>query len=370
MSDQSIPQLTVASTPLTGQELTVVVQNAVTKQAQVQNYLLPGGYTKVGTIVGIPTNPPPALNGFASTVYDTAGNNFYVYNTGSWRRISGGGSGSGTVTSVAGTGNVNGITLSGTVTTAGSLVLGGTLDLSSPPAIGGTAPAAASFTTLSISSAFSVSGSAGTTGQVLTSAGPGVAPTWAASAAGTVTSVSGAGTVNGLTLSGTVTSSGSLILGGTLSLTSPPPIGGTTPSTAAFTSLTTTAQVTHTNSDTYPVTVSGNGTGNNNKISFAVNNSTNVATISVSNTANNAALNIVTSGTTALTLLANNDLYGVPGFNAMTSGFVWIPSGTSATPGTPATTLPNNSPLFYDQTNKVLYIYNNSTSSWNTCQFT
>lgn len=42
---------------------------------------------------------------------------------------------------------------------------------------------------------------------------------WATSAAGTVTSVSGAGTVSGLTLTGTVTSSGSLTLGGTLSVT-------------------------------------------------------------------------------------------------------------------------------------------------------
>jgi trimeric autotransporter adhesin len=56
--------------------------------------------------------------------------------------------GSGTVTSVGGTGTVNGISLSGTVTSTGSLTLGGTLDLSSPPAIGGTAPAAGSFTTL------------------------------------------------------------------------------------------------------------------------------------------------------------------------------------------------------------------------------
>jgi hypothetical protein len=46
----------------------------------------------------------------------------------------------GTVTSVGGTGTVSGISLSGTVTSSGSLTLGGTLDLSSPPAIGGTAP--------------------------------------------------------------------------------------------------------------------------------------------------------------------------------------------------------------------------------------
>ena len=54
----------------------------------------------------------------------------------------------GTVTSVSGTGTVSGISLSGTVTSTGSLTLGGTLDLSSPPAIGGTTPAAGTFTTL------------------------------------------------------------------------------------------------------------------------------------------------------------------------------------------------------------------------------
>jgi hypothetical protein len=48
--------------------------------------------------------------------------------------------GSGTVTSVGGTGTVNGISLSGTVTSSGNLTLGGTLDLSSPPAIGNTTP--------------------------------------------------------------------------------------------------------------------------------------------------------------------------------------------------------------------------------------
>ena len=48
--------------------------------------------------------------------------------------------GNGTVTSVGGTGTVSGISLSGTVTSSGNLTLGGTLDLSSPPAIGNTAP--------------------------------------------------------------------------------------------------------------------------------------------------------------------------------------------------------------------------------------
>ncbi len=57
-------------------------------------------------------------------------------------------SGTGTVTSVGGTGTVNGLSLSGTVTTSGNLTLGGSLNLDSPPAIGGTAAAAGSFTTL------------------------------------------------------------------------------------------------------------------------------------------------------------------------------------------------------------------------------
>lgn len=56
--------------------------------------------------------------------------------------------GAGTVTSVGGTGTVNGLTLTGTVTSSGSLTLGGTLDLTSPPAIGGTAAAAGTFTAL------------------------------------------------------------------------------------------------------------------------------------------------------------------------------------------------------------------------------
>jgi len=53
----------------------------------------------------------------------------------------------------------------------------------------------------------------GDNGQVLTTNGSGVT-TWTTNGAGTVTSVGGTGTVNGLSLSGTVTASGSLTLGG------------------------------------------------------------------------------------------------------------------------------------------------------------
>ena len=62
--------------------------------------------------------------------------------------------GAGTVTSVSGTGTVSGISLSGTVTSAGSLTLGGALDLSSPPAIGGTTPSTGKFSNLEYTGTF------------------------------------------------------------------------------------------------------------------------------------------------------------------------------------------------------------------------
>ncbi|NBT60426.1 MAG: hypothetical protein EBT02_01420 [Planctomycetia bacterium] len=64
----------------------------------------------------------------------------------------------GTVTSVGGTGTVNGLTLTGTVTTSGNLTLGGTLSLASPPAIGGTTPAAITGTTITATQYVGVSG--------------------------------------------------------------------------------------------------------------------------------------------------------------------------------------------------------------------
>jgi hypothetical protein len=66
--------------------------------------------------------------------------------------------GSGTVTSVSGTGTVSGISLSGTVTSSGNLTLGGTLDLSSPPAIGGTAANLITGTTITATKFVGVSG--------------------------------------------------------------------------------------------------------------------------------------------------------------------------------------------------------------------
>jgi hypothetical protein len=109
--------------------------------------------------------------------------------------------------------------------------------------IGATTPQNGSFVNLSVTGTTSFDGSQGTSGQVLTSAGTGNTPTWTTPTTGTVTSVSGTGTVSGITLSGTVTSSGSLTLGGTLNLSSPPVIGNTTPAAITGTTITATTYV-------------------------------------------------------------------------------------------------------------------------------
>jgi hypothetical protein len=174
--------------------------------------------------------------------------------------------GTGTVTSVDGSGGTTGLTLTGgPITSSGTLTLGGTLALANGgtgattasgartalelgsialqaassvtitggsingTSIGASTAGSAKVTTLDIASGLTLATLAGTSGQVLTSAGAGVVPTWTTPTTGTVTSVGGTGTVNGLTLTGTVTSSGNLTLGGTLSLVSPPAIGTTTP---------------------------------------------------------------------------------------------------------------------------------------------
>jgi hypothetical protein len=114
--------------------------------------------------------------------------------------FSGGGSGSGTVTSVDVSGGTTGLTTGGgPVTTAGVITLGGVLNVAN----GGTGtatPALVAGTNVTITGTWP--------NQTINASGGG---------SGTVTSVGGTGSVNGITLTGTVTTSGSLTLGGTLS---------------------------------------------------------------------------------------------------------------------------------------------------------
>lgn len=78
---------------------------------------LPSGYFKWG-LYSIPV--------------PTGNTSLFLRNDGTWAPASG--TGGGTVTSVSGTGNVYGLTLTGTVTTSGSLTLGGSFNNASIPA--------------------------------------------------------------------------------------------------------------------------------------------------------------------------------------------------------------------------------------------
>jgi hypothetical protein len=165
-----------------------------------------------------------------------------------FRTAIGVGTGTGTVTSVSGTGSVNGITLSGTVTSSGSLTLGGTLSgVSLTSQVTGTLPIANGGTGATTASAARTNLGATTVGgNLFTLTNPSAVSFLRINAdntvtarsaadfrsdigAGTVTSVSGTGSANGLSLSGTVTGSGNITLSGSVtSVTSNATIDGVT----------------------------------------------------------------------------------------------------------------------------------------------
>jgi hypothetical protein len=161
---------------------------------------------------------------------------------------------SGTIDSARLSGSYSGITGLGTLTdlTVTNAIVGSITGNAGTATTAGSATTATTATNLAggatgslpYQTASSTTGflAAGTNGQILALAS-GV-PSWIDNQTGTVTSVSGSGTVSGISLSGTVTSSGSLTLGGTLDLSAPPAIGGTTPNTGAFNTLTASSSLT------------------------------------------------------------------------------------------------------------------------------
>jgi len=204
----------------------------------------------------------------------------------------------------------------------------------------------------------------GTDGQILALASG--LPSWINNTVGTVTSVGGTGTVSGISLSGTVTSSGSLTLGGTLDLSAPPAIGGTTPNSGAFTTVTastslTTPAVQATNSgglslknsagttqismgggggDNVSINVSTNLNGSNAQIDISPTgtghvhiNPTGSGSIEMNPTAAGVMNNMVIGGTTPLagtfTNLRVNGTISLAGSTG-TSGYVLTSAGASA----------------------------------------
>ena len=114
--------------------------------------------TPSGTVTSVTGTAPVVSSGGATPAISMAAanttTNGYLTST-DWNTFNNKSNTSGTVTSVGGTGTVNGITLTGTVTSTGNLTLGGTLDLSAPPAIGATTPNTGKFTTLTATSGIS-----------------------------------------------------------------------------------------------------------------------------------------------------------------------------------------------------------------------
>ena len=245
MANQKISELPAASTPLAGTEVLPIVQGGVTVKVSAAD--VTAGRAVSASSLTLSTALAVTSGGTGQTTYtdgqlligNTTGNTLTkaTLTAGSGVTITNGSgsvtiaaTGSGTVTSVGGTGTVNGITLTGTVTTSGSLTLGGTLSgVSLTSQVSGTLPVANGGTgQTSYTNGELLIGN--TTGNTLTkttlTAGSGITITNGAGSitidatgggGGTVTSVSGTGTVNGITLTGTVTTSGSLTLGGTLS---------------------------------------------------------------------------------------------------------------------------------------------------------
>lgn len=153
----------------------------------------------------------------------------------------------GTVTSVSGTGTVSGISLSGTVTSSGSLTLGGTLDLSAPPAIGGTTPNTITGTTITASTKFSGAyfDASGSGGGALRTLGGASCLQWGAANAVNLT-LDGAFNMNPANASISIapTGTGTLTVNpATAGTMNNMAIGGSTPAAGAFTTLSTTSTV-------------------------------------------------------------------------------------------------------------------------------
>jgi hypothetical protein len=230
-------QFTGAGTGLTGTATSLSIGgNAATATSATTATNLAGGAT--GSV--------PYQTSSGATTFLAAGTDGFVLklNAGvpTWAAST-----SGTVTSVGGTGTVSGISLSGTVTSTGNLTLGGTLDLSAPPAIGGTTANTITGTTITASTKFVGTNfdASGSGGGALRTNSSAACLQWGAGGGVNLT-LDGAFNMNpaNATISIAPTGTGTLTVNpATAGTMNNMAIGGSTPLAGAFTTLSATSTV-------------------------------------------------------------------------------------------------------------------------------
>ena len=228
-------QFTGAGTGLTGTATSLSIGgNAATATSATTATNLAGGAT--GSV--------PYQTSSGTTTFLAAGTDGFVLklNAGvpTWAAST-----SGTVTSVGGTGTVSGISLSGTVTSSGNLTLGGTLDLTAPPAIGGTTANTITGTTITASTKFSGTNfdASGSGGGALRNSGGSNCLQWGGGGGVNLT-LDGAFNMNpaNATISIAPTGTGTLTVNpATAGTMNNMAIGGSTPAAGAFTTLSSTS---------------------------------------------------------------------------------------------------------------------------------
>jgi hypothetical protein len=282
----------------------------------------------------------------------------------------------GTVTSVSGTGTVSGISLSGTVTSSGSLTLGGTLDLSAPPAIGGTTANTIRGTTITATTGFVGTNfdAAGSGGGSLRTSGGSACLQWGGGGGVNVTidgpiNMNGANSAIQINPTGTGTVSiapaGALTVNPTTASTmNNVAIGGTTPLAGSFTDLSVTGTTSFDGSQgTAGQVLTSAGTGATPTwttisagLTVTDDTTTNATRYLTFTSATSGTISGINTGSTELTWNPGTGVLALTG----STGALAVPSGTTAERPSSAVA----GMVRWNSTESVAELYTGVTNGW------